>query len=156
MLRAGIAITRATPTPTISTGMRKRTTKRPHAAPAAVDGSVADRRAIRSACPTRPVFSLVRRRGPTKWVIFSPAKPSRAGSRVSAISTEMSTAAAATRPIVRRKGMPTTLRPTSATITVAPANTTALPAVPTAVATDSSIGLPASSWDRCLDKMNTP
>ncbi len=73
-----------------------------------------------------------------------------------ALATVLWDTPAATRPIVRRKGMPTTLRPHSATMTVAPANTTALPAVPTAVATDSSIGLPASSWDRCLDKMNTP
>jgi hypothetical protein len=31
-----------------------------------------------------------------------------------------------------------------------------LSALPTAVATDSSSGRPASSWDRCLDKMNRP
>ena len=36
-----------------------------------------------------------------------------------------------------------------AIITVTPANTTELPAVPTAVAIDSSIGRPASSCDRC-------
>ena len=145
-------MTAATAMPPISTGILNRVTKRPQAAPAVVSGCSAERRATRSPCPIRPVL----RREPMKWVTFSPAKPSRAGSRVSAISTETATAAAATRPIVIRKGMPTTLRPTSATMTVAPANTTELPALPTAVATDSSSGRPASSWDRCLDKMNRP
>ena len=61
-----------------------------------------------------------------------PRSPSAAGSSVVAISTATITAPAAARPITVRNGMSTTIRPTSAITTVAPANTTALPAVPVA------------------------
>ena len=86
---------------------------------------------------------------------FSPANPSNAGSRVMAISTEMPTVPAAARPITVRNGMPTTDRPASAMSTVRPANTTAVPAVPFALAIDSSMSIPALVWPRCRDTMNS-
>ena len=58
-----------------------------------------------------------------------PMNPSRAGSKVSAISTATATVPAAASPITDRNGIWTTTRPTSAMITVSPAKTTALPAV---------------------------
>ena len=76
---------------------------------------------------------------------FSPAKPSMAGSRVSAMTTAMPTPTEAATPIVVRKGMPATASPLRAIITVRPANTTADPAVATASATDSSASIPAAS-----------
>ncbi len=51
--------------------------------------------------------------------------------------------------------MPTTDRPTIAITTVSPANTTALPAVPTASAADSDGSTPWESWDRCRVTMNS-
>ena len=79
-----------------------------------------------------------------------------AGSRVKAISSATVTEAAAARPMTVRNGMPTTLSPHSAMITVRAAKTTALPAVPMARGTDSSGVMPLSRLVRCLDKMNTP
>ena len=61
-----------------------------------------------------------------------PAKPSSAGSSVSAMDTATMTVNAAAKPIWVRIGMPTTASATSAMTTVAPANTTAEPAVATA------------------------
>jgi hypothetical protein len=54
-----------------------------------------------------------------------------------------------------RNGMPTTARPERAMTTVSPANTTAEPAVPVARAADSSGSMPAASWLRCRDRMNS-
>ena len=85
-----------------------------------------------------------------------PAKPSIAGSSVSAISSATVTDAAAARPMTVRNGMPTTVRPHSAMITVRAAKTTELPAVPMASGTDSSGVMPLSRLVRCLDKMNRP
>ena len=51
--------------------------------------------------------------------------------------------------------MPTTARPDSAMTTVSPAKTTAEPAVPVARAADSSGSMPAASWVRCRDRMNS-
>ncbi len=45
--------------------------------------------------------------------------------------------------------MPATTRDTSATTTVQPANTTAVPAVPTARAIDSCSSIPSRIWVRC-------
>ena len=67
-----------------------------------------------------------------------PAKPSIAGSSVNAIISAMKTEAAAARPMTVRNGMPTTVSPHSAMITVRAAKTTELQAVPTASRTDSS------------------
>ena len=53
------------------------------------------------------------------------------------MSTAIATTAAATVPITPRNGMPVTLSASSATITVEPANTTALPDVPFARPMDS-------------------
>ncbi len=50
--------------------------------------------------------------------------------------------------------MPTTDSPASAMTTVSPANTTALPAVPVAMAADSSTAAPQASWDRWRERMN--
>lgn len=75
----------------------------------------------------------------------APANPSSAGSSVVATSTAISTAPAALRPITVRNGIPTTDSPAIAITTVSPANTTALPAVPTASAADSSGSNPWAS-----------
>ena len=74
-----------------------------------------------------------------------PAKPSSAGSRVSAMSTATATVTAAARPIWVRNGMPTTDSAASAMTTVRPAKTTADPAVPTARPAASSGSRPAAS-----------
>ena len=84
-----------------------------------------------------------------------PAKPSRAGSRVRATATATSTVPAAPIPMTARNGMPTIDRPHSAMITVRPAKTTAEPAVPVARAVDSSGSIPAASWVRWRDRMNS-
>ncbi|CAM5553226.1 hypothetical protein SGLAM104S_03167 [Streptomyces glaucescens] len=90
-------------------------------------------------------------REPGRGASRPPAKPNSAGSRVTATRTAISTVAAALRPITVRKGMRTTASPTSAMITVVPANTTALPAVPTARPADSRGSMPWASWVRCRD-----
>ncbi len=146
---AGIASTPSRAIPPMSTGTRRRTTNLAHRAPAGLSGSAAERRAVRSA---RAPSSGSR----VNLATFMPAKPSRAGTSVSAISSATATDDAAARPMTVRNGMPTTVRPHSAIITVRPANTTALPAVPTASGTDSSGVMPLSRLVRCLDRMNRP
>ena len=74
-----------------------------------------------------------------------PAKPSSAGVSVIEMSTASVTARAAATPIVVRNGIPATLSPTSAMMTVTAANTTADPAVATERAADSSGAMPRFS-----------
>ena len=69
--------------------------------------------------------------------------------------TAIATPTAAAMPMIDRNGMPATERPTSAIITVIPANTTAEPAVATARATDSSGSIPAPSWSRWREVMKS-
>ncbi len=83
------------------------------------------------------------------------ATPMIAGMRVTAMLTATSTANAAPTPMTDRNGMPTTSRPSSAMITVTPANTTAPPAVATACAADSSGSSPCASCDLCRDRMKS-
>ena len=64
------------------------------------------------------------------------------------MATATATAAAPAKPITARNGMPATTRPDSAMITVAPAKMTALPAVATERAIDSSTAIPSASWLR--------
>ena len=64
---------------------------------------------------------------------FEPHRPSSAGTRVSATSTEMATVAAAARPIQVRNSICANASATRAVNTVVPANTTEEPAVPTAM-----------------------
>lgn len=52
-------------------------------------------------------------------------------------------------------GTPATESPARAISTVAPANTTALPAVAVARAMDSFTGVPAASWLRWRETMNS-
>ena len=129
--------------------MRNRTTNRAQREPKVFSGSLAAMCAIRAWWPLRPGRS-------TKLTIFWPAKPSTAGIRVSEIIRAMNTEPAAARPITVRKGMPTTDSPHSAMMTVSPANTTELPAVPTARGTESSGSIPLSRLLRCRDRMNSP
>ena len=82
-------------------------------------------------------------------------RPSRAGVRVTATRTATATHTAPTVPITPRNGMPVTLSASSATITVVPANTTALPEVPFASPIDSDSSTPASSCRRCRLRMNS-
>ena len=72
------------------------------------------------------------------------------------MSSATVTDAAAARPITVRNGMPTTVSPHSAMITVRAAKTTELPAVPMASGTDSSGVMPLSRLVRCLYRMKTP
>ena len=74
--------------------------------------------------------------------IRSPNSRAIAGTSVSAISTATVTAAAAARPITVSTGMFATESPASAITTVAPANTTALPAVARARDIDSVATVP--------------
>ena len=69
--------------------------------------------------------------------------------RLIAISTATATQIAPTVPIRPRKGTPVTLSARSATMTVEPAKTTALPAVPFARPTDSRTSAPCRSCLRC-------
>ena len=71
-----------------------------------------------------------------------------------AATTATATASAAEAPMMLRNGSPTTKSPSSATITVTPAKTTAFPAVPTAIAADSFGSSPAASWVRWRERMN--
>jgi hypothetical protein len=95
------------------------------------------------ACAVR----LARRaaRDPGLGASREPAMPKMAGSSVVAIRTAVRTVPAALSPITVRNGMPTTDKAASAMITVEPANTTAVPAVPTATAADSAGASPAAS-----------
>ncbi|AOW85990.1 hypothetical protein BC342_05040 [Streptomyces olivaceus] len=105
-------------------------------------------------CPSCVARSLRSVREPDRGRSRAPAKPSRAGSSVTATRTDSRTVPAAARPMTLRKGMPTTVSPHRATITVRPAKTTALPAVPVARPADSSGSMPDASWVRCLDRMS--
>lgn len=67
-----------------------------------------------------------------------------AGNNVKAASTANKTPIAEANPITAKKSIPTNERPQTAIITVKPANITALPAVPTAKAIDSTGGVPFS------------
>jgi hypothetical protein len=139
MSRAGSARMPSTTTPSRITGTRNRVTARAQRKPnepwsLSSSGSAA-----------RTLRGSIRR----------PAKPSSAGWSVIATSTATATVPAAARPIVVRNGMFTTARPASAITTVAPANTTAEPAVPTARATASSAGRPARRFCRCRELMNS-
>ena len=149
MVSAGIASTPSKAIPPVRTATRWRTTNLAQPAPAELSGSAALRRATRSA---RAPSSGSR----VNLATLGPAKPSMAGSSVKAISSATVTEAAAARPMTVRNGMPTTVRPHSAMITVRAAKTTELPAVPMASGTDSSGVMPLSRLVRCLDKMNRP
>ena len=65
--------------------------------------------------------------------------------KVSAMTTAEAMQIAAVVPISPRNGMPVMLRASSATMTVAPAKTTALPDVPLASPIDSCSSTPARS-----------
>ena len=80
--------------------------------------------------------------------IFSPAKPSSAGSSVSDAATVMATTRAAPRASPFTKVTRTSSRPTSEMTTVVPANRTERPAVSMAMATDSRTVCPACSCSR--------
>ena len=81
-------------------------------------------------------------------VTWRPAKPSSAGSSVSAMTTASATMPAPARPIWVRKPMPVTESPARAITTVRPAKITAEPAVPTATPAASSRERPrrTSCW----------
>ena len=83
-----------------------------------------------------------------------PSTPSSAGSSVTAAATATRTANAAATPMTLRNGMPTTSSPSSAMMTVSPANTTAPPAVATDSAALSSGSCPRASWVRWRERMN--
>ena len=81
-------------------------------------------------------------------LILAAVKPRSAGTRVTAMRTATTTVPAAHRPMTVRKGIPVTLRPASATTTVLPAKTTAIPAVPVALEAASSGDAPLPSSSR--------
>ena len=78
-----------------------------------------------------------------------------AGISVIEVTTAVRTAIAAASPSVVTRGMPATASDTSAITTVLPAKTIALPEDETARATDSRIGMPASSWSLCRVTRNS-
>lgn len=80
--------------------------------------------------------------------------PRTAGSSPSARTTAEATAPAEASPIDVSIGTPATDSPARAMMTVAPAKTTALPAVALARATDSTTGIPVASWARWRWTMN--
>ena len=126
-VRAGTAIAPSMPTVSATAPRARRDELR-----------LADAHRVRAlgTTPRTPVSAVPRgRRGPAKAKI--------AGSSVSAISTASDTVPAAAMPITVRNGMLTTSRPTSAMTTVAPANTTALPAVAVACAAASRPSMPS-------------
>ena len=84
-----------------------------------------------------------------------PAAPMSAGSRVRATTTAHPTPTAAAMPMTDRNGIWATPRASSAMATVAPAKTTADPAVPVAWAAASSTSTPSASRSRCRDRMNS-
>jgi len=84
-----------------------------------------------------------------------PAKASSAGTSVRLSATAMAIAVAAAIPICARNGTPVTTSATSAMITVEPANTTALPAVPVALAAASRGSRPSPMFWRWRDRMNS-
>ena len=126
MLAAGTAITASPAIAASSTGIRWRATNRAQRSPWVVVTCLRRNR-IRPPCTRRPV------------------KPRMAGSKVSAMRTAIATVAAAAMPIWARNGIPTTLSPASAMITVSPAKTTADPAVPAARPAASSGSRPIAS-----------
>ncbi len=146
---AGMASAPSRTTPPMSTATRWRTTNRAQPAPAVLSGSAAERRATRPAWVPNSGIRV-------NLATFVPAKPSIAGTSVNAISMATATEAAAARPMTVRNGMPTTLSPHSAMITVRAAKTTELPAVPIASGTDSSGVMPVSRLARCRDRTNRP
>ena len=98
-----------------------------------------------------PAGSCARDRPDGRFCRGRSARPSTAriaGSSVTATARAHSTAAAAPIPMTVRKGIPATARPSSAIMTVRPANTTAVPAVELATATDSRTATPAASCVR--------
>ena len=84
-----------------------------------------------------------------------PKKPSIAGSSVIAEATEKTTVIAAPMPRPFRKLTRSTSRPSSATQTVAPANSTARPEVSSARTAESSTVMPVFSPPRCLVTMKS-
>ena len=106
-------------------------------------------RAGRAAGLSPSFFSLAR--GTSR----EPMKPNIAGSRVRATTTATRTAAAAQSPMIVRKGMPVTDKPTRAIITVIPAKSTAEPDVAMARPVDSSGTTPSANCWRCRDRMKS-
>ena len=110
-----------------------------------VETSPVEPRAVVEPVETSPTCARFQAREPSLGMRRPFASPSSAGNRVVATPIAMSTATAAPTPITERNGMPTTSSPSSAMMTVTPAKTTALPAVPTAIAADSSGSSPLAS-----------
>ncbi|MNC53266.1 hypothetical protein D3C75_1026590 [compost metagenome] len=79
-------------------------------------------------------------------LINPPIAERTAGTVIIAIKTATRIHSAAASPIAVRNGIPTTLIPARPIITVTPANTTALPAVPLAIAMAS---LRSKPWASC-------
>ena len=84
-----------------------------------------------------------------------PPKPSSAGTSVRLASTAIAIAPAAAMPIWARNGVPVISRATSAIMTVEPAKTTALPAVPVASAIESAMRIPSRTCVRWRERMNS-
>jgi hypothetical protein len=100
-----------------------------------------------------PVFPMRVRSFPRR--IRMPMIDSSAGVKDVAMRMAKNTATAPTVPIRPRNGMPVMLSASRATMTVAPANTTALPDVPFASPIDSWTPMPCFSWVRWRFRMNS-
>ena len=88
-------------------------------------------------------------------VARGPAKAISAGTSVRLRSTATAMVPAAAIPIWPRNGTPVTRSATSAMMTVAPAKTTALPAVPTARAIEGSMPMPSRTCVRWRVRMKS-
>ena len=113
-------------------------------------GNAAIRGATSSPKPTSPTATRVAAMSPRRLVfsMFSPAKPRKAGSSVSDAKTVSATVTDAVTARPCTKPMPMRSMPSTETTTVAPANSTARPAVSMAMATDSRTVWPAWSCSR--------
>ena len=138
---AGIAITSMTATTRIEVIAGYRVTMCAHRSPPLCPPAA-------SACSTRSAWES--RLGVSR----APAKPSSAGSRVTATATAMPTVPAAPKSHHGQERQPDHARPDRAMITVRPAKTTAEPAVAVAFAADSEGDIPPASCERCRETMN--
>jgi hypothetical protein len=93
--------------------------------------------------------------GSDSQAIRCPSRPRNAGSSDTATATAVTTAIAAAMPSELTSGIPATPSESRAMTTVHPAKTIALPDVATAVAIDSTMGMPSRSWSWCRVTRNS-
>ncbi len=93
--------------------------------------------------------------GRDSQAIRGPSRPRNAGRRETATATAATTASAEAMPSALTSGIPATPSESRAMTTVQPANTIALPDVATALAIESTMGMPSRSWSWCRVMRNS-